>query len=290
MPTKISSLAAVDPRAEIEDDVQIGPFCLVGPHVKIGRGTKLDSHVTIVGHTTVGRDNRFFPNCVIGGDPQDYSYSGAPTRVEIGDGNLFREGVTVNRGAEKEDHVTRLGDRNMLMSNAHVAHNCIIGNDVVIVNGVLLGGHVHMHDGAIISGNSVVHHFGTLGTLSFVGGGSRVTTDVPPYMLSCGADTNRVLTVNLVGLQRRGIAPETIGMLKRAHRLLFRDCKGVIEARDILAGELNGNFPPELTNLLEFIENQKSGKQGRGGEARRGQKSVPAPVVEEVSKPLLRVA
>lgn len=289
MPTKISSLAAVDPRAEIEDDVQIGPFCLVGPNVKIGRGTKLDSHVTIVGHTTVGRDNRFFPNCVIGGDPQDYSYSGAPTRVEIGDGNLFREGVTVNRAAEKEDQVTRLGDRNMLMSNAHVAHNCIIGNDVVIVNGVLLGGHVHMHDGAIISGNSVVHHFGTLGTLSFVGGGSRVTTDVPPYMLSCGADANRVVTVNLVGLQRRGIAPETISMLKRAHRLLFRDRKGVVEARDILAGEFNGSFPSELTNLLEFIESQKAGKQGRGGEARRGQKSVPTPVVEEV-KPLLRVA
>src|SRR5262249_33525040 len=140
--------------------------------------------------------------CVIGAEPQDYSYSGSATRLEIGLGNTFREGVTVNRGAEKEDHVTRIGNGNLLMANCHVAHNCWLHNQVVLVNGVLLGGHVHVHDGAIISGNAVVHHFATLGTLSFVSGGCRVPADVPPYMLAAGCDNPRIINVNLVGMQR----------------------------------------------------------------------------------------
>jgi len=143
---------------------------VVGPDVVLGDGCRLDSHVVISGHTSVGCNNRFFPHAVIGAEPQDYSYTGSPTRVLIGDDNVFREGVTVNRGAEKEDHVTRIGHRNLLMANSHVAHNCHIHDGVVLVNGVLLGGHVHVHDGAIISGNAVVHHFATLGTLAFVGG------------------------------------------------------------------------------------------------------------------------
>lgn len=269
MGTRVSRWAEVDPRAEIADDVEIGPFCQVGPHVRIDRGTRLVSHVVITGHTTVGCDNRFFPNCVIGGEPQDYSYSGAPTRVEIGDGNLFREGVTVNRGAEKEDHVTRIGNRNMLMANCHVAHNCQILDNAVLVNGVLLGGHVHVHDGAIISGNAVVHHFATLGTLSFVSGGCRVPNDIPPYMLAAGSDNPKICTVNLVGMQRRGIAAETIVLIKRAHRLLFREHKNLHDVRDIFSAELEGTFPIELATLLDFIEHQQTGRQGRGGESRR---------------------
>jgi UDP-N-acetylglucosamine acyltransferase len=206
----ISPLAQVDPRAEIADDVSIGPFCIVGPEVRLGTGCCLDSHVVIVGHTTIGCHNRFFPHCVIGAEPQDYSYTGAPTQLLIGDGNMFREGVTVNRGAEKEDGVTRIGNRNMLMSNAHVAHNCCIHDQVVLVNGVLLGGHVHVHDGAIVSGNAVVHHFATLGTLSFVSGGCRVPTDIPPYMLAAGSDDPRIVAVNLVGMQRPPRSPSCV--------------------------------------------------------------------------------
>ena len=180
MPVKISHLSQVDPRAELGENVDIGPFCCVGPDVFLGNGCQLVSHVTITGHTTIGERNRFFPGAVIGAEPQDLSYDGAPTRVEIGHENVFREGVTVSRGAEKEDHTTRIGHQNMLMANSHVAHNCHVQNRVILVNGVLLGGHVHVHDGAIISGNCVVHHFSTVGMLAFVSGGSaRSRTTCP---------------------------------------------------------------------------------------------------------------
>ncbi len=269
MATTISRLAEVDPKAEIADDVFIGPFCLVGPDVKIGPNCRLDSHVALVGHTTIGSGNRFFPNCVIGAEPQDYSYSGAPTSVDIGDNNVFREGVTVHRGAEKEDGVTRIGNQNLLMANSHVAHNCHLHDQVVLVNGVLLGGHVHVHDYAIISGNAVVHHFATLGTLAFVSGGCRVPNDVPPYMLAAGSDDPRILAVNLVGMQRRGIAPSTIASVRQAHKLIFREHKKLDEVRDLFVNDLGGSLPIELVRLLDFLERQKDGKQGRQGEARR---------------------
>lgn len=288
MAIHISHLSHVDHRAEIGDDVFIGPFCVVGPNVTIGDGTRLDSNVVIEGHTTVGRNNRFFPNSVIGAEPQDYSYSGAPTRVEIGDGNTFREGVTVNRGAEKEDHVTRIGNQNMLMSNAHVAHNCHVYDNVVLVNGVLLGGHVHVHDWAIISGNTVVHHFSTVGTLAFISGGCRVTTDVPPYLLASGNEHPKMATVNLVGLQRRGFSKELIGHIKQVHRLLYREFKSLPEVRAHFETTLSGHIPPELTHLFDFIELQRSGRNGRGGEARRSAPSVPADAT--VAQPLRRAA
>lgn len=273
MPTRISPCSQVDSRAELGDDVEIGPFCLVGPHVQIGDGTTLDSHTTIVGHTTIGRRNRFFPNCVIGGEPQDIGYRQSDTRVEIGDDNLFREGVTVNRGAEKEDHCTRVDNRNLLMANAHVAHNCHIFNDVILVNGVLLGGHVHVHDRAIVSGNTVVHHFSTLGVLSFVSGGCRVPHDVPPYMLSAGSDRPTIRTINLIGMRRAGISEEAIRTIKRAHRLLFREHQKVDAVHAILREELGGIFPIELTTLLSAIEKQQRGRLGRAREAVRGQSS-----------------
>jgi UDP-N-acetylglucosamine acyltransferase len=273
MSPRISPFASVDPNAQVADDVHIGPFCHVGPHVAIGSGTKLDSHVTIVGHTTIGKNNRFLPNCVIGTPPQDVSWrDDAETYLEIGDDNIFREGVTVNRGAEKEDHTTRIGNRNLLMINSHVAHNCHIFDQVILVNGVLLGGHVHVHDGAIISGNSVVHHFSTLGTLSFVSGGCRVPHDIPPYMLSAGSDNPEIKTINVVGLRRRGISNETIGVIKRTHRLIFREHKQVEAVRDILQQELGGILPIELNTLLSFLEAQQHGKMGRAREAFRNAK------------------
>jgi UDP-N-acetylglucosamine acyltransferase len=276
MAAHISPLAQVDPHAQLGDDVHVGPFCLVGANVTLGDGCRLDSHVVIVGDTMVGAHNRFFPHCVIGAEPQDYSYSGAPTRLEIGDENTFREGVTVNRGAEKEDHVTRIGNRNLLMANCHVAHNCHIHDQVILVNGVLLGGHVHVQDGAIVSGNAVVHHFATLGTLSFVSGGCRVPNDIPPYMLAAGSDDPRIISVNVVGMQRRGISADTIAVIRQAHRLLYREHKRLEEARDIFAAELAGCIPIELMRLLDFVERQQTGKQGRQGEARRQKVQAPA--------------
>lgn len=287
MSTKVSPLAQVDHRAELGDDVEIGPFCLVGPHVTIGDGTKLDSHVVIVGHTTIGKRNRFWPNSVIGGEPQDISYRDAPTRLEIGDENMFREGVTINRGAEKEDRVTRIGNRNMFMANSHVAHNCHVFDNAVLVNGVLLGGHVHVHDGAIISGNTGVHHFSTVGTLAFVGGAGRVVFDIPPYMLATGSENPKITTINLVGMRRRRIPEETIRIIKRAHRLLFREHKRLDAVRGIFEDELSGGFPAELSTLLDFIERQQQGKMGRAREAIRNR---PAAEIENTAESHRRAA
>jgi len=268
MSVNISPLAVVEKGADLGIDVEIGPFCRVGQHCRIGDGTRLDSHVVIVGHTSIGQGNHFQPHTVIGGDPQDVSYRQSDTRVEIGDDNVFREGVTVNRGAEKEDRTTRIGNANMLMANSHVAHNCHVFDRVKLVNGVLLGGHVHVHDGAIVSGNSVVHHFSTLGTLCFVSGGCRVPHDVPPFMLAAGSDNPEIKTINSVGLKRANIPAETIQRIKGIFRLLFRQRKSLDETRQIVQQAV-GHVPSEIVHLLDFIERQKAGVMGRAREAQR---------------------
>jgi UDP-N-acetylglucosamine acyltransferase len=269
METQISPLSQVDPRAQIGKGVVIGPFCVVGPNVCIGDATVLHSHVVLMGSTTVGQNNRFWPNCVIGGDPQDVSWQASETEIVIGDNNIFREGVTVNRGAEKEDGVTRIGNNNMFMANSHIAHNCRIFNNVILVNGVLLGGHVHVHDGAIVSGNSVVHHFSTLGRLSFVSGGCRVPHDIPPFMLAAGSDDPTLKTINVVGMRRAGISNSAIDTIKEAFRLLYRRNRPLNEVRQHFHDTLQGTIPIELSMLLTFVENQRAGKLGRAREAVR---------------------
>ena len=270
MTIQVSNLAHVDHRAHLGENVTVGPFCCIGPEVIVGDGCILDSHVTLTGRTTIGRNNRFWPNSVIGAEPQDYSYAdGAPTQVIIGDGNQFREGVTVNRGAEKEDGMTRIGNNNLLMSNAHVAHNCRIYDNAMLVNGVLLGGHVHVHDRAIVSGNSVVHHFATIGTLAFVSGGCRVPTDIPPYMLSAGSDNPEIKTVNLIGMRRAGIPEASIKLIREAQKLLYREHKSLDVIKDHFRQKLNDIFPIELVTLLAAIDQQRAGKMGRAREAAR---------------------
>lgn len=271
MEPKISPLSQVDPAAKLGKGVIVGPFCVVGPHVTIGDFTELTSHVVLMGNTTLGTHNKLYPGCVIGGEPQDVSYQESQTKVIIGDRNLFREGVTVNRGAEKEDHITRIGDRNMFMANSHIAHNCRIYNDVILVNGVLLGGHVHVHDRAIISGNTVVHHFSTIGRLSFVSGGCRVPHDIPPFMLAAGSDNPTLKTINIVGMRRAGISEDSIDVVRTAFRMYYRKRKSLDEVRDYFDGELTGTIPIELAQLLQFIEAQRAGKLGRAREAVRNQ-------------------
>lgn len=270
MATEISPFSQIDPSAEIGRDVSIGPFCVIGPDVTIGDGTRLDSHVSIQGQVVIGRENRFWPNCVIGGEPQDVSFhAGADTGVEIGDSNMFREGVTVNRGAEKEDHWTRIGNHNLLMSNAHVAHNCRIYDHTYLVNGVLLGGHVHVHDRAIVSGNSVVHHFASIGTLAFVSGGCRCPQDVPPFMLACGSDNPEIRTINIVGMRRAGIPEASIRLVKRVHRLIYREHKRLADVKQQLVDEVTGDLPDAVQTLLAALDQQAAGQQGRAREAFR---------------------
>lgn len=269
MQTSISPLSQVDPAARIGAGVTIGPFCVIGPGVSIGDGCVLQSHVVIYGATTIGSGNRFWPGCVIGGEPQDVSYCDSDTEIHIGDNNLFREGVTVNRGAEKEDGVTRIGNNNMFMANSHIAHNCRIFNNVILVNGVLLGGHVHVQDGAIVSGNSVVHHFSTVGRLSFVSGGCRVPHDIPPFMLAAGSDNPTLKTINIVGMRRAGISEHAIEAVREAFRMIYRKNRSLSEVREHFNQTLEGAFPIELSTLLTFIENQRKGKLGRAREAVR---------------------
>lgn len=269
MSVRISPLADVHPQAQLGAEVEVGPFCVVGPQVMLGDGCKLDSHVTLIGQTTIGRNNRFWPGSVIGAEPQDIGYNDHNTAVEIGDDNQFREGVTVNRGAEKEDGVTRIGDRNFLMANCHVAHNCHVFNSVILCNGVLLGGHVHVQDHAIVSGNSVVHHFATVGTSAFVSGGCRVPQDIPPFMLSAGSDNPEIVTVNIVGMRRRGISDDTIQLIRQAYKLIYREHKSLGETRNVFLDQLEGSLPIELAQLLHFIEQSAKGKNGRAREAVR---------------------
>ena len=269
MEPQISPLADVSSSAKLGKGVKIGPFCVVGPDVTVGDFTELQSHVVVTGCCTLGARNRLFAGCVIGGEPQDISYKESATSVEIGDENIFREGVTVNRGAEKEDHVTRIGNRNMFMANSHVAHNCHIYNDVILVNGVLLGGHVHVQDRAIVSGNTVVHHFSTIGRLSFVSGGCRVPHDIPPFVLAAGSDNPTLKSINTVGMRRAGISNDTIDVIRKTFRLLYRRRETLDAVRDQISEELDGIIPIELSQMLDFIENQRKGKMGRAREAVR---------------------
>ncbi len=271
MSTQISRLSDIHPSAQIGRHVRIGPFCVVGPDVVIGDETELQSHVVLTGRTEIGQRNRFFPGCVIGGEPQDISYKDSNTRVLIGNDNIFREGVTVSRGAEKEDGCTRIGSGNMFMANSHVAHNCHVFDRVILVNGVLLGGHVHVHDGAIVSGNTVVHHFSTLGRLSFVSGGCRVPHDIPPFMLAAGNDNPQLKTINVVGMKRAGLSSDAIDCVREAFRMLFRKRRRPEDVRAYFESERNGAVPLEVAELLQFVHRQRAGRLGRQREALRQQ-------------------
>ena len=266
MATSIAANAWVDPRAEIDEEVVIGPFCTIGAGARIGRGTRLHNSVTLMGNVTLGRDNVLFPNVVIGAEPQDISYQGADTCVEIGDGNTFREGVTVNRASEKEDGVTRIGSDCFLMANCHVAHDCKVGSRVLIANGSLLAGHVHVQDYASISGGVTVHQFVTIGSYSFISALSRALHDVPPYMLVEGIPAHP-RCINIVALKRNNFSAEQVDPIAAAHRLLYRSKVGLNHAREILRS--NNQLTAEVENLLGFIEGQQVGKHGRGREVRR---------------------
>lgn len=266
MATLVAEHAAVDPHAVLEEDVEIGPFCVVGPHVRVGRGTRLMNHVTLTGHVTIGEQNVLHPGVVIGGEPQDLSYRGSPTQVIIGHHNVFRECVTVNRATEKEDGVTRIGNHNFFMACSHVAHDCQVGDHVVMANGVLLGGHVHVQHHVTIAGASAVHHFATVGAYVFITGMSRVIHDVPPFMLLDGQPA-RPRCVNVVALKRNDFSADDIRALAEAHRLLYRAKVGLDHAREILRS--NGRLVPVVTYLLGALQEQAEGRHGRGRDRRK---------------------
>lgn len=266
MANRISHFAAVDPRAQLADDVEVGPFSFVGPEVAIGEGTIIENNVTLTGRTTIGRHNHIFSGAVIGGEPQDLSYRGTPTQVVIGDHNVIREGVTVNRGTEKDRGITIVGSHCYIMACCHVAHDCYVGDHVIMANGTMLGGHVHVQDHASLSGAVAVHHFATIGSYSFIGGVSRLLQDAPPFMLLEGVPA-RPRCVNIVALKRNNFTRETIEAISEAHRLLYRARVGLDHAREILRGK--GKLMPQVNHLLNFVQCQHEGRHGRSRDFRR---------------------
>lgn len=262
----ISNLAVVHPKAEIADEVEIGPFCVVGPMAKIGRGTTLMNNVTVHGDVTIGEDNLISPNAVLGGHPQDTSYRGTETKVVIGDRNIIRECVTVNRASEKEEGFTRVGSDCYFMGNVHIAHDCKIGDKVIIGHGSMLGGHVHVDHHATLSGSVAVTHYGAIGSYTFVGGASRVLQDIAPYMLADG-NPARPRCINIVALKRNDFAPNVIEAIDEAYRLLYRARVGLDNAKQIM--DTKGLMIPEIELLFDKVAVSQQGRHGRGRETRR---------------------
>ena len=235
---RIHPSAAIDAGAELAADVEVGAFAVIGPDVRIGGGSVVHAHAVIEGPTTIGRGNRIHPHAVIGGAPQDKKYRGEPTRLEIGDGNVFRECVTVNRGTVQDGGVTRIGDDNWVMAYVHIAHDCVVGSHTIFANTTNLGGHVAVGDWAILGGCSQVHQFCKIGPHAMTGTGTVVLHDIPPFVMASG-NTAAAHGLNAEGLRRRGFSPDTIALLRRAYKTLYRSELSFAQAREQLALQLD---------------------------------------------------
>ncbi|MDW7972354.1 MAG: acyl-ACP--UDP-N-acetylglucosamine O-acyltransferase [Thermodesulfovibrio sp.] len=254
--SEIHKTAIVSPKAEIDKEVFIGPYCIIGDNVKIGRGTRLINHVQIEGITEIGENCIIYPFTTIGFPPQDIKYKGEPTGVKIGNNNIIREYVTIHRASVSGDGWTEIGDGNFIMAYVHIAHDCKIGNHVIMANLATLAGHVEVEDFAFIGGLVAVHQFTRIGAYAMIGGFSGVGQDVPPFTMASGPRA-KLYGLNLVGLKRRGFSDETINILKKAYKILFRDKLQLKEAIEKVKRELPQI--PEIIHLLEFIEKNKRG-------------------------------
>lgn len=247
--------AIVDAGAQIADDAEIGPYCVLGRDVVIGSGSILMSHVTIAGPATIGRANRFYPYCSIGQRSQDLKYAGEPTFLEIGDHNSFREFCTVNRGTMPETK-TVVGSHGNFLAYSHIAHDCIVGDHVIFSNNGTLAGHVIVEDHAVIGGLSGVHQFCRIGRHAILGGCTKIVQDVPPFMIADG-NPAEIRGINQVGLERRGFDGDDIRALREAYRLLCRANLNVKQACETIRTELPSNA--HIAHLLAFIEASKRG-------------------------------
>jgi UDP-N-acetylglucosamine acyltransferase len=248
--------AVVHPEAKLEQDVEVGPFAVIGPEVRIGRGTAIGPHVVIEGRTEIGEANRISPFVTIGTPPQDIGYRGEDTRVSIGSENTIREFTTIHRATTKEDWVTSLGSHNYLMAYAHVAHDCRLGDHIIMNNAATLGGHVRVEDFATVGALSAVHQFVRIGAYAFIGGKTGVPQDIPPYVLVAG-ERARLLGINQKGLSRQGFSQETINGLKKAYQILWRRNTSIHDGLAQVRRELE--MFPELERLMHFISESPRG-------------------------------
>ncbi|MEW5802119.1 MAG: acyl-ACP--UDP-N-acetylglucosamine O-acyltransferase [bacterium] len=252
----IHRTAIVHPNAQIEEDVTIGPYCIVGEHVIIRGGTVLEAHVFLDGWTEIGKNCRIYPFASLGTAPQDLKYRGEKSELKIGQGTVIRESVTAHRGTVGGGAVTLIGDNCLLMAYAHVAHDCILGNQVILANGIAMAGHVTIEDHVSIGGLTAIHQFTKIGSYAYIGGASAVSKDVPPYGMAVG-NRAKLFGVNSIGLQRKGFSPESIEKIKKAYRRLLSSHLNVTQALAQIETEIDNS--PEVSYMVDFIKNSSRG-------------------------------
>jgi len=263
----IHPTAIIDSKAQLGSHVSVGPYTVVGPDVTLGEGCVIHNHVTLTGQTTLGKHVQVFPGAVVGGAPQDLKHKGEKTQLLVGDNTVIRECCTLHVGTELGGGETIVGSNNLIMAYVHVAHDCHLRNNIVIANGVQLAGHVHIHDGARLSGLAALHHFVTVGACAFVAGCAKLSIDVPPFTLAEGHPA-RIRALNKEGLKRRGLSAEAQEAMKDAFRLCFRDHLPQEKAFAELASKGHDKFL-EVNMLMEFLKATAAGKHGRALEAER---------------------
>ena len=254
----IHPTAIISAEAILAPDVRVGPFAVIDGPVQIGPGSHIRAHVHLMGPMTIGADNDIGTGCILGDRPQHLAYKGEDTRVEIGDGNTFREHVTVHRGMPDSRGVTRIGDGNYFMVNSHVAHDCILGNRGMFVNGCLIGGHAEIADRAMLSGNSTVHQNCRVGKLALLGACSSCTVDVPPFWIV--RELNTVRGVNVIGMKRAGYSPEEIVAVRKAFKMLYLQRMTISLA--VARMEQDLGHSPAVVELVDFIRKSKRGIPG----------------------------
>lgn len=280
MPT-IHPTAIVERGATLGEAVIIGPHCHVGPAVTIDQGTELRANVCVYGNTSIGKQCVIWPGAVLGGDPQDLKFAGEDSRLTLGDRNEIREHVTINKGTDADAGVTTIGNDNLIMAYAHIAHDCIVGNHCILTNTVQLAGHVVVEDHAAIGGASAVHHFVTIGAYAFVAGMTRVVHDVPPFMFVEG-NPAKVRAVNSVAVQRHNMGGDTLQALKHTWRLLYKNIvenQGVGRTDQALV-ELQQTYPdqPQVGRVIAAVQRATQGVHGRYRESLRQDKKYQNPV------------
>ena len=256
MKPRIHPTAIIDPKAEIDSGVEIGPFCIVKNAVKIRKGTRLFSHVTVEGSADIGENCTIHSYASIGFPPQDLKYKGENTKLVIGNNNTIREYVSIHRASVGGDGETVIGNNNFLMAYVHIAHDCKIGSNVVMANAATLAGHVLIEDNAVVGGMVAVHQFTRIGCYAMVGGFSGIVQDIPPYMIAAGARA-KLYGPNTIGLKRQGLSDTTINAIKNAYKILFREKRTLNDAMKKVRAEMPDIA--EVNHLIEFIEKNKRG-------------------------------
>jgi len=252
----IHPTAIIDPTAQLAENVTVGPYAVIGAQVEIGPGSDIRSHAVVEGPTKIGAQNRIFPFASIGLEPQDKKFQGEESRLEIGDGNTIREYVTINRGSEVGGGITKIGSDNWIMAYCHIAHDCILGNEITMANATTLGGHVEIDNYAVLGGLTAVHQFCRIGAYALTGGQSMISQDVAPYVIATG-NRAKVAGLNYVGLERRGFTPDQIDEINRIHRIFF--LSGLSKDNAII--KMSEELPPteNLNRFIDFVESSQRG-------------------------------